>query len=154
MTGALGAGYPRWVEKHGGEVRFAGVADGCVAVGIFAYYHAFGQWQRQAEVHLAVVQNVGFELNALGGLIQVFKQIGLIHLQPPKHRQHHAVGMAGEVSEDDLQIKAVLKGQTDGGGAADFAVVDENQQSVGVVLEFANGGEQMSAQTFRFVHGV
>lgn len=72
-AGTLGTGYPRRVEKRGSALRFAGVADSCLSVGVLSHNHSLGQRQGQAEVHLAVVQNVGFELDALGGLVQVLK---------------------------------------------------------------------------------
>lgn len=71
-TSALGAGYPVRVEERGGPLRLAGMADGGIALVVLAYHHPFGQGQGQTQIDFAVVENVGFELDAGGGLVQVF----------------------------------------------------------------------------------
>ncbi|MNL84810.1 hypothetical protein D3C87_2129050 [compost metagenome] len=52
-----------------------------------------------------------------------------------------------------MQVEAVFEGKRCGGGAADLAVVDEDQQTVGVVFELGHGGQQVSFQAVGFVHG-
>lgn len=130
------------------------MSDSGVTFGILAYYHTFGQRQGQAEVDFTVVENIGFELDTGGGLVQVFQQLGLVNADPAEQWQHDAVGVAGEVGEEDLQVEAVFKREAGRSSATDFAVIDKDQQSVGVVFEFGNGGQQMSAQALGFVHGV
>lgn len=77
----------------------------------------------------------------------------LVDAQPTEQREHDAVGVAGEIGEDDLQVEAVLERERMRRGAADLAVVDEDQQPIRAVLEFGHGSEQVSAQAFGFVHG-
>jgi hypothetical protein len=63
--------------------------------------------------------------------------------QPLQHRDEHAVRMAGEVGEQDLQSVGVFEGKTLSRRAADAAGVDEDEQPVGVLLEACDGGEQV-----------
>lgn len=121
------------------------MSDGGFAFGVGTDDYTFGQRQGDAHVDLAVVQDIGFELDAIGGLVEVLQQLGLVDADPTQQGQHDAVGVAGKVGQDDLQVKTVLKRQTGGGCATDLAVVDEDQQPVGIVLEVCDGGQQVSA---------
>ncbi|MNI83613.1 hypothetical protein D3C73_1404390 [compost metagenome] len=60
--------------------------------------------------------------------------------------------MAGEVGQDDLQVVGIFEGQAGSPSAADLAVVDEDQQPVGVVLEFGYGSQQMGSEAIGLVH--
>ncbi|MNG21584.1 hypothetical protein D3C84_1059710 [compost metagenome] len=85
------------------------MADGGIALVILTHYHSFGQGQRQAQIDFAVVQDVGLELDTVSRLAQVLQQLRLMDAQPAEQRQHDAVGMPGEVGEEDLQVEAVFE---------------------------------------------
>ncbi|MNG06365.1 hypothetical protein D3C84_895950 [compost metagenome] len=57
------------------------------AVRLLFHQYPLRQGQRQAHVHFAVVDDVGFELDASGRLVEVGHQLRLIDLQPAEQWQ-------------------------------------------------------------------
>src|SRR5690606_20982807 len=95
--------------------------------------------QGDGQVDLLVVENVRLELDGVLGLVGVFHQFALVDQQPGEQRDGNAVGVAGEVGEDQVQRVAVFERQAGGGGAAQGAVVDEHQQAIRVLSQLGNG---------------
>lgn len=50
-----------------------------IGVGRLKFHdHALGEWQGNGQIYLGVVQDVGLEADALGGLVQVDQELGLV----------------------------------------------------------------------------
>src|SRR5690242_12901388 len=65
---AVGAGYPELIEKVSSPLRFSGMVNGGVALVVLAHHYPFGQRQGQAQIHFAVVEDIGLELDAVSSL--------------------------------------------------------------------------------------